>query len=144
MGDATPPKGMSYNVRIGTTPGGSNVVSPMSVSSGTRLSPGSGNAQSDTLFILKYPKKVTYYWSVQAIDNGYGAGAFASEQSVSYTVSLQASQVIASNIQASGLTLNWCRGNGLNCDIFIGRVGSGRRVGQLHRPTDQQWYSLTG
>ena len=100
-GDATPAKGMSYNVRIGTSPGGSDVVSPMSLASGSRLLPGLGNAQSDTLFILKNPKKATYYWSVQAIDNGFLPGVFAAEQSFTYSVSVQASQVFADSIKAS-------------------------------------------
>ena len=83
QGDATPAKGMSYNVRIGTSPGASNVVSPMALSSGSRKISLMGNAQSDTLFVLKYPKKrANYYWSVQAIDNGFASGDFAAEQIV--------------------------------------------------------------
>ena len=124
-GDATPAKGMSYNVRIGTSPGGSDVVSPMSLASGSRLLPGLGNAQSDTLFILKNPKKATYYWSVQAIDNGFLPGVFAAEQSVTYSVSLQASQVFADSIKPSSLKLNWTRGNGSACVVFAKKGNSG-------------------
>ncbi|MCX6301385.1 MAG: VCBS repeat-containing protein [Bacteroidia bacterium] len=140
-GDATSSRGMSYNVRIGTSPGGSDVVSPMSLTSGLRLLPALGNAQSDTAFFLKYPKKITYYCSVQAIDNGFSSGPFASEQSITYTYSLQASQVIASNIRGSTLNLNWNRGNGSACLVFAKKseVGSASPVDNTTYIASQQF-----
>jgi hypothetical protein len=124
-GDVTPAKGMTYNLRVGTSPGAEDVVSPMSLSSGSRLISGRGNADCDTMFILKYPEKATYYWSVQAIDNGYKAGPFASEQSITYSVKLQASQIAAVNIQAYSLKLDWRRGNGSACVVFAKKGTSG-------------------
>jgi len=123
-GDETPDRGIMYNVRIGTAPGAGDVVSPMAFSSGLRLIPGTGNAQSDTAFILRNPKKVTYYYSVQAIDNGFASGPFAAEQSITYTYSIQASQVAASDIQGSTLNLLWNRGNGSACAVFV-KKGTG-------------------
>src|SRR5512138_1902518 len=122
-GDATPPKGMSYNIRIGTTAGGSDIVSPMSLTNGTRLLPLPGNARSDTLFLLRKPKKATFYWSVQAIDNGFLGGPFTEEKSLNYSVSVQASRIIADSIGTSSLKLSWIRGNGAACAVFA-RNGS--------------------
>jgi hypothetical protein len=97
-GDATPSKGMNYNVRIGTSPGGSDVVSPMSLETGSRLLPRFGNAYSDTVYILQNPGKSTYYCSVQAIDNGFVASSFAEEQSLVFSASVQASLVTADSV----------------------------------------------
>jgi hypothetical protein len=84
-GDATPYKGMSYNVRIGASSGALDIVSPLSLSNGTRLIPAMGNCQLDTFFILTKLKKGTYYWSVQAVDNGFIGGNFATEGSFTIT-----------------------------------------------------------
>ncbi|MBN2214162.1 MAG: VCBS repeat-containing protein [Bacteroidales bacterium] len=77
----TPSRGISYNIRIGTTAGGIDVVSPMSnLSTGKRRIVSSGNASSDTSWIIKNLPEGKYFWSVQAIDNGYLASPFASEE----------------------------------------------------------------
>ena len=44
----TPTSGLTYNVRVGTTPGGCDLVGPMSASNGTRRLPQMGNAQMAT------------------------------------------------------------------------------------------------
>jgi len=133
-GDATPPKGMSYNIRIGTSSGAGNTVTPMAMTSGTRLIQAMGNTHSDTAFILSNPKKATYYWSVQAIDNGYLPGLFAAEQSVTYSVSVQASNVFADSITSSSLRLHWKRGNGTGCAVFAKKPTPARhpRLMALH------------
>jgi hypothetical protein len=77
----TPAAGLSYNLRVGTTPGGSDVVSPMASSGGFRRLPAIGNAGEHTSFTLANLPNGTYYWSVQAIDNSFAGSAFASEQS---------------------------------------------------------------
>jgi len=78
----TPTAGLSYNLRVGTTPGGSEIVSAMSVPSGRRLVPESGNAgQRLSRTIVGVPIGVPLYWSVQAVDNGFAGSAFATEQS---------------------------------------------------------------
>ena len=82
--DPNCPEGsLYYNIRMGTTPGGIEIVSPMSdVVSGQRRIPAIGNAQCNTFSILKNlePGK-NYYWSVQAIDQSFAGGAWAPEQS---------------------------------------------------------------
>ncbi|HEU5122719.1 MAG TPA: FG-GAP-like repeat-containing protein [Verrucomicrobiae bacterium] len=79
----TPAAGLSYNIRVGTTPGGCDVVSPMADAvTGLRRVAGLGNAQERLFSYLRnlQPGR-TYYWSVQAIDSGYAGGSWSSEAS---------------------------------------------------------------
>jgi hypothetical protein len=75
----TSSNGLSYNVRIGTTPGGSEVVGPEANSDGWRLLPALGNAQMRTNAFLVGLNPGTYYWSVQAVDTSFAGGPFAPE-----------------------------------------------------------------
>ncbi len=93
----TPAKGLTYNLRVGTTPGGYDVVSPMAFTTEEtpaavtlrggsteehRLLPQMGNAQTGVSAILKgLEPNTTYYWSVQAVDTGFKGSAFAPENS---------------------------------------------------------------
>lgn len=74
----TPSNGLFYNVLIGTTKGGIDVVSPMSdITTGKRKIIGIGNANQNLKYDIQNLKPGKYYWSVQAIDNGYLGGSFA-------------------------------------------------------------------
>jgi hypothetical protein len=76
------PSGLTYNVRVGTTSGASDVVSPLALSSGRRLVPQYGNAGERTSYKLGgLTHGQTYKWSVQAVDNGFVGSAFAAEGS---------------------------------------------------------------
>jgi len=70
--------GLNYNLRVGTTPGGCEIVSPMSFASGKRLLSERGDIQG-LFYNLRYLSQATYYWTVQAIDTGFKGGAFAVE-----------------------------------------------------------------
>jgi len=70
---ATPSAGLYYCVRVGTTPGGHEVMS------GTYGTPLMGNAGQATELRLEVPPGV-YYWSVRAIDSGLAASAWSGEQ----------------------------------------------------------------
>ncbi len=73
---------ITYNIRIGTTPGASDVYSAMAFhNSGYRLIPAFGNTNHNTSWFVKNLNPEVYYWSVQAIDNGYLASEFAAEKS---------------------------------------------------------------
>jgi len=77
----TPVDGLTYNLRVGATPGGSEIVAPMSLSSGFRQVAEMGNVQQNRLWTIEnIDTTKTYYWSVQAIDNNFAGGAFAPEQ----------------------------------------------------------------
>ena len=77
----TPAAGLSYNVRVGTTPGGSDVLAPMAATAGgQRFVVQLGNAQQRTFHDLVLPGGL-YFWSVQAVDGAYAGSAFAAEGS---------------------------------------------------------------
>jgi len=76
----TPAPGLSYNLRVGTTPGGIDVVSPMAVlATGYRLLARRGNAGHNTSWRLRALPTGTYYWSVQALDNSFKGSPFTAE-----------------------------------------------------------------
>jgi hypothetical protein len=78
----TDQKAISYNIRVGTHPGGFDVVSPLSnTSSGFRRIPKPGNQEARTLATLTNLAPGTYYWSVQAVDNQYAGSSFSGEKS---------------------------------------------------------------
>jgi hypothetical protein len=73
--------GLTYNLRVGTTPGGSEISSAHAApASGLRLVAQSGNAQQNTSWALDAPAGEIYYWSVQALDASFAGSAFAAEQ----------------------------------------------------------------
>ncbi len=76
--DHTPASSLTYNLRIGTTPGGGEVLPPMADASGWRRVPALGNAGHGLSAVLDLPPG-TYFWSVQAVDSAYVGGPFASE-----------------------------------------------------------------
>ena len=73
--------GLYYNLRVGTTSGGGEIVSPMSTSSGQRCLPALGNAQQRLSWTIKGIPSGSYYWSVQAIDATWAGSAWAAEES---------------------------------------------------------------
>jgi hypothetical protein len=80
--DHTPGAGLNYNVRIGSTPGASDVLAPMALTNGLRLLPALGNARTNAFYQLPAGN---YYWSVQAIDTGFAGSPFATEQQFTIT-----------------------------------------------------------
>ena len=71
----------SYNIRIGTTPSGSEIVSPMAKANGSRTIVRPGNTRADTFYILRNPVKTKLYWSIQSIDHCLKAVHLPREQS---------------------------------------------------------------
>ena len=78
----TPSASLTYNVRVGTTPGGGEILNPMAGANGSRRLHAVGNAHYRKFLALEIPLNRRYYWSVQAIDAGYMGGAFAPEQTI--------------------------------------------------------------
>jgi hypothetical protein len=79
----TPRPALTYNLRVGTTPGGDEIMSGQAFVGGSddgkRLLPAMGNVQHNTSWTLHIPPG-TYYWSVQAIDSAFAGSAWAVEQ----------------------------------------------------------------
>jgi len=84
----TPSVGLNYNLRVGTTPGGSDVVGPMSFQNppssqtdGLRKIAQRGLVQGTSWTLENLTPGQTYYWSVQAIDTALAGSPFAAEGS---------------------------------------------------------------
>lgn len=75
----TPGIAVNYNLRIGTSPGGNDVLPSMADGEGYRLIALPGNMANDTAWQLNLPDG-NYYWSVQALDHSLAGSPFAEEQ----------------------------------------------------------------
>jgi hypothetical protein len=80
----TPAAALTYNLRVGTTPGGHEIASAMAAADGFRRVPRIGNANHNLEWSLSLPFG-TYYWSVQAVDAAFAGSPFADEQSFTLT-----------------------------------------------------------
>ena len=69
--DTTPAQALSYNIRIGTSNGGREIVSPLSGDNGILLVPQQGNCFLNRHYIIDSIMPGTYFWSVQAVDNTF-------------------------------------------------------------------------
>ena len=92
--DVTPLNNLTYNLKVGTTPGGTEILSPASQGNGDRLIAQLGNvgyAETEqgtgrkqwTIRDLEPGK--TYYWNVQAIDQNWQGSNFASSSEKYFT-----------------------------------------------------------
>ena len=78
----TPALGLTYNLRVGTTSGGVDLVAPMSLSNGLRQVPRMGNVQQAHQFKLtRVPLNQPIYWSMQSVDTAFAGSPFAPEMS---------------------------------------------------------------
>jgi hypothetical protein len=76
----TPSTGLSYSLRIGTTPGGSEILAPMAnVTNGFRQVAERGPVQALSWALSLPSSSQIYYWSVQAVDGALAGGPFAPE-----------------------------------------------------------------
>lgn len=93
----TPGSALTYNLRVGTTSGGSEILRPAiaeqllevvtaakaqanSPSNFFSLLPEAGNAGQNQFAILNRLPAGTYYWSAQTVDNSYNLSDFSTEQ----------------------------------------------------------------
>ncbi len=99
---------LTYNLRIGTTPGGSQTLSPMASSGGYRKLSKMGNAGLKNGWTVKNLPGGTYYWSVQTIDNVFAGSAFATEESFSIAgVNVTAPNTAQILIGSSSYSITW-------------------------------------
>jgi PKD repeat protein len=125
-GDKTPSGSLSYNIRIGQSPTGTQMVSPQSDnSSGKRKIVSIGNTElSNTLELKNLRWNTDYYASVQAIDNSFEAGIFSDPVNFSITPK-QPNKLVGFNFNTSSILLRWERGNGDRCILFAKEGTSG-------------------
>jgi hypothetical protein len=102
----TSSNGVSYNVRVGTTPGGIDVMPPLAdLASGQRRVAALGNAGLTNRAQLINLPKGTYYWSVQAVDAAFEGSSFATEGTFVVTNSRPSISSIADQVVAPLTTL---------------------------------------
>ena len=78
--------GLTYNLRVGTTPGGTDVLAPLAdPETGRRRIARPGNAQQNTAWALRHLSNGTYYWSVQALNHAFAGSRFADEGTFTVT-----------------------------------------------------------
>jgi len=70
--------GLTYEMRIGSFPGGCDIRSSQSLSNGKRLLPEPGMIQTTNYTLKLRPGK--YYWSVQSIDHTFTGSEFLEEK----------------------------------------------------------------
>ena len=87
--DHTPGAGLTYNLRVGATPGGSEILSSMAAATdGRRFLSAPGNVGHATSFsITPPPSWDTIYWAVQAVDGAYAGSLFSAEQAIANATS---------------------------------------------------------
>jgi len=76
----TPSSGLTYNLRIGTTPSGNEILSSMSAANGFRKVATRGFVNANCFWKVKsavLDTLSTWYWSVQAIDTSFIGSPFA-------------------------------------------------------------------
>ncbi len=99
---------LTYNVRIGSSPGASDIVTSIANSTnGKRFLPRNGNAGMTESFNISGLDYGTYYWSVQSIDGAFDGSAFAAEQVFVVSDLLTATfQVTSSGQPLAGATVS--------------------------------------
>jgi hypothetical protein len=96
--------GLTYNVRAGTLPGGTDLLAPnANPANGLRNVPALGNAQLRRFLPLAgVTNGQSIYWSVQAVDTAFAGGPFASKTRV---ISLPTMSLVAN--PGTLTTLSW-------------------------------------
>jgi hypothetical protein len=74
--DHTPSAGLTYAIKIGTTPGAENIMGANANTTGKRKVSEKGNVEHNKKWRLSLPVGI-YYWSVQAIDASYSGSEFS-------------------------------------------------------------------
>lgn len=98
LSDANARQTYTYNLRVGTTPGGSDILAPMSLPTGRRLVPERGNAGHRSTFTLNgIRQNQTYYWSVQSVDHRQVGSPFAIERIIPREETRSTAPVVSGN-----------------------------------------------
>lgn len=82
-------KGLTYNLRVGTTSGGCEIMSPNSnIRNGAVTFPTLGNVGYNKRWYIRGLQPGEYFWSVQCVDNIFKGSSFAPEQTFIVTNSI--------------------------------------------------------
>lgn len=105
--DITPTNLLTYNLRVGTNPLGTEAVSPLAnATTGWRKVAAPGNVAHTTNITYRLPPGV-YQWSVQAVDGAFAGGAWAAEQTFTITNAEPVRLNLAAPTTNEPRRLNW-------------------------------------
>jgi predicted aconitase with swiveling domain len=100
----TPSPGLNYNLRVGTTPGGIEIMSPEAdLATGRRYLPARGNAGPTNFWMLRELPLGTYYWSVQAIDPTFAGSPFPAMEG-SFTITSAPPRIVSQPLNQTRIT----------------------------------------
>jgi hypothetical protein len=89
----------TFNLRIGKTPGGSEIMSAMSHPiTGARYLSQRGNAGQGNTWTIRDLPPGTYYWSVQSVDHAFNASPFSAEASFTIAEYERPAQITATGL----------------------------------------------
>jgi hypothetical protein len=133
--DNTPVTSLTYNVRAGTTPGGTDLLAAhVNASDGFRRAPAMGNAYlRHSLPLAGVTIGQTVYWSVQAVDTSFAGGPFATETSAVSIPELSIATPDASTTEVSWTPPTW--GWHLQSSPSLGGVWTSAASGELNPAT---------
>ena len=97
---------VTYNLRIGSTPGGCEILSPLADSLGNRRVAAFGNVGQATSWTITNFNANRFYWSVQTINNALVGSPFAQEESFITDGLPTAATGFATAIYTANATLN--------------------------------------
>jgi hypothetical protein len=105
----TPSPALTYNLRVGTTPGGSEVSASMAAADGTRRVVQLGNANHRTSWgipLSSIPLTSRIYFSVQALDHSFAGSPFSEERAFGALPTIQ-SVTDVGNDQGRQVRVRW-------------------------------------
>ncbi|MFQ6615865.1 MAG: FG-GAP-like repeat-containing protein [Fidelibacterota bacterium] len=111
--DLTAQNALTYNLRVGSSTGGIDLVSPMANvatsgdTAGQRRLPDLGNVNHNTSWSINGLTDGTYFWSVQAIDNGFMGSPFSTEASFTADVPPSTPTGLTAASGDQEITLSW-------------------------------------
>ena len=83
-GKQTPPEGLTYSVRIGTTSGGEEILASGADIDGVKVAADKGNAENNLSWKINVPVG-DYYVAVQSIDASYIGSTWSEEKKITVT-----------------------------------------------------------
>jgi len=132
----TPQDGLSYNIYIGGSSLSEEINPSMSnINTGYRKVVQLGNVNQNTSWTIKNLPTGVYYWSVQALDNGYTGSEFSTEHT--FTINIQTdfteTNLVSDSLYFSSTAWGDYDSDG-DMDLFFGgEYKSGNKISKIYR-----------
>jgi hypothetical protein len=131
-GKRTPAAGLTYSVRIGTTPGGEEILASGADIDGIRAVADAGNAENNLSWKLNVPMG-EYYVAVQSIDASFVGSPWSEEKQYTVTSAFKLGDANGDdNINVLDLTTNLDKALGKNPKVFVDEVADVNNDGVIN------------